>query len=124
MYVRAVLFGIRRLVSPFQTELAIDVHTTVAGLRRKALPGQENSVCETFCPLTTECLSSPRLKSGQRYRIQRVLSSYNLLIGSPLVNYLPRRPRACFGRGELIEKVVRLAENLEPVALNDLVAIR
>jgi predicted ATPase len=29
----------------------------------------------------------------------------------------PPRPRACFGRGELIEKIVGLAENLTPVAL-------
>jgi len=29
----------------------------------------------------------------------------------------PPAPRACFGRGELIEKVVRLAENLTPLAL-------
>ena len=29
----------------------------------------------------------------------------------------PPPPRDCFGRGELIEQVVRLAENLEPVAL-------
>ena len=29
----------------------------------------------------------------------------------------PPRPRACFGRDELIEKIVRLAENLTPIAL-------
>ena len=29
----------------------------------------------------------------------------------------PPAPRACFGRGELIEKIVDLAENLTPVAL-------
>ncbi|KAF9793344.1 hypothetical protein BJ322DRAFT_1034115 [Thelephora terrestris] len=29
----------------------------------------------------------------------------------------PPRPRACFGRGELIEKIVGFAENLTPVAL-------
>jgi tetratricopeptide (TPR) repeat protein len=29
----------------------------------------------------------------------------------------PPRPRACFGRGELIEKIVGLAENLTPIAL-------
>ena len=78
------------VVPPFQTEIAIDAHTMVAGVRRKAFPGQENSVCQTFCPLTTEYLSSPRLKSGQGYRIQRVLSPYKP-IASPLVNYLPRR---------------------------------
>ena len=29
----------------------------------------------------------------------------------------PPRPRACFGRGELIESVVGLAENMDPIAL-------
>ena len=35
----------------------------------------------------------------------------------PLGELPPPAPRACFGRGELIDKVVRFAENLEPVAL-------
>ena len=29
----------------------------------------------------------------------------------------PPAPRACFGRGELIEKVIKIAENFEPIAL-------
>ena len=29
----------------------------------------------------------------------------------------PPAPRACFGRGGLIEEIVSLAENLQPVAL-------
>ena len=35
----------------------------------------------------------------------------------PLGELPPPAPRACFGRGDLIEKVVRLAETLEPIAL-------
>ena len=35
----------------------------------------------------------------------------------PLGEMPPPAPRACFGRDELVEKVVGLAENLEPVAL-------
>ena len=35
----------------------------------------------------------------------------------PLGELPPPAPRACFGRGELIDKVVRFAEKLEPVAL-------
>ena len=35
----------------------------------------------------------------------------------PLGESPPPAPRACFGRDELIEKVVGLAENLEPIAL-------
>src|ERR1700743_424088 len=29
----------------------------------------------------------------------------------------PPAPRACFGRGEMVEMIVRLAENLNPIAL-------
>ena len=36
---------------------------------------------------------------------------------SPLGELPPPAPRDCFGRSELIEKIVGLAENLEPVAL-------
>ena len=35
----------------------------------------------------------------------------------PLGESPPPAPRACFGRGELIEKLVGIAENLEPIAL-------
>ena len=42
-----------------------------------------------------------------------VLRLYSVLLGE----LPPPAPRDCFGREELIEKVVRLAENLEPIAL-------
>jgi hypothetical protein len=42
-----------------------------------------------------------------------VLHSYS----APLGELPPPAPRDCFGRGELIEKVVGLTENLKPVAL-------
>ena len=35
----------------------------------------------------------------------------------PLGEFPPPRPRACFGRDELIEKIVDLVENLRPIAL-------
>ena len=35
----------------------------------------------------------------------------------PLGEFPPPAPRACFGRGELIEKVIGIAENREPIAL-------
>ena len=35
----------------------------------------------------------------------------------PLGEFPPPAPRACFGRGDLIEKLVGFAENLEPIAL-------
>ena len=36
---------------------------------------------------------------------------------TPLGELPPPRPRACFGRDELVEKIVSLAENLTPIAL-------
>src|SRR5258708_10072782 len=42
-----------------------------------------------------------------------VLRFYSVPVGE----LPPPAPRGCFGRGELIEKVVGLAKNLEPVAL-------
>src|SRR5882762_3476015 len=42
-----------------------------------------------------------------------VLRSHSVPVGE----LPPPAPRDCFGRDELIEKVVGLAENLEPVAL-------
>ena len=44
--------------------------------------------------------------------------SYDRILGSvPAGELPPPAPRACFGRGELIDEVVRVAENLEPIAL-------
>ena len=42
---------------------------------------------------------------------------YLTFASSPLGESPPPAPRACFGRGELIEKIVGLAENLTPTAL-------
>ena len=43
---------------------------------------------------------------------------HNLIFASSTRGELPPpAPRACFGRGELIEKIVGLAENLTPIAL-------
>ena len=42
---------------------------------------------------------------------------YLTLVSSIIPELPPRAPRACFGRDQLIEKVVGLAENLKPVAL-------
>ena len=42
---------------------------------------------------------------------------YLIFVSSAIPEPPPRAPRACFGRDELIEKIVGLAENLTPVAL-------
>ena len=42
---------------------------------------------------------------------------YLTFVSSTLGELPPPAPRACFGRGELIERIVGLAENLTPIAL-------
>ena len=49
--------------------------------------------------------------------VQNTERPQSRLHGIRLAKVPPPAPRACFGRGELIERVVGLAENLEPIAL-------
>ncbi|KAF9644519.1 hypothetical protein BDM02DRAFT_935257 [Thelephora ganbajun] len=73
----------------FNTELAINTHMMVADMHRNALPGQGDT-------------------DGQHHSTQTSIPSGELP---------PPPPRACFGREELIEKIVGLAQNLTPIAL-------
>jgi tetratricopeptide (TPR) repeat protein len=57
----------------------------------------------------------PRLKTGRQSQLARDPASY---VTSSVPGELPPQPpRACFGRDELIEKIVRFAQGLTPVAL-------
>jgi len=56
-----------------------------------------------------------RKKPGQRSELRTDPSSY--ISSSTLGELPPPAPRACFGRGELIEKIVGLAEDLTAIAL-------
>ena len=130
MCVHLVLLGICELsTTPFQTELAINTHMVVAGthtmvadMYRNSLTGQggtsgqTSSVGVTCYPSATECLQSPRLEQGQQHLILQGPQSY-IFCSIPPGELPPPAPRVCFGRCELIEKVVGLAENLEPIAL-------
>jgi tetratricopeptide (TPR) repeat protein len=124
------------LASPFQTQLVIDTdmtaadpqtkvadtQTIVAHMNRKAsleqegTPSQKYSVGRTCYLSAPECLPSLRPKQGQRYRTawgSAVLRFHSISIGE----LPPPAPMVCFGRYELIEKVVGLAEDLNPIAL-------
>jgi tetratricopeptide (TPR) repeat protein len=98
-----------------------NTQTMVADIHRKVLAGQEGTsgqnhlVRATRDSPTPEYLPSPRPEPGQRYLIlgYTLLHSYSI----PLGELPPPAPRDCFGRDELIEKVVGFAENLKPVAL-------
>jgi tetratricopeptide (TPR) repeat protein len=61
------------------------------------------------------CLRFPRLNPGQLLRFPGI--QYLTFVSSILGESPPPRPRACFGRDELIEKIVGLAGNLTPIAL-------
>jgi len=58
------------------------------------------------------CLDSNQVSNLNCQRIHHLIFTSRTLGESP-----PPAPRACFGRGELIEKVVGLAEDLTPIAL-------
>jgi len=58
------------------------------------------------------CLDSNRVSNLNYQRIHYLIFASNPRGESP-----PPAPRACFGRGELVEKIVDLAEDLTPIAL-------
>ena len=63
--------------------------------------------------MSAHCCSDSNQVSNLNYR--RI---HNLIFASSTRGELPPpAPRACFGRGELIEKIVGLAEDLTPIAL-------
>jgi len=63
--------------------------------------------------MSTHCCSDSNQVSNLNYRW-----IHNLIFASSTRGELPPpAPRACFGRGELIEKIVGLAETLTPIAL-------
>jgi len=55
---------------------------------------------------------------GQTRLTSSTIDGSNILfVSSTLGELPPPAPRACFGRGELIERIVGLVENLTPIAL-------
>ena len=58
------------------------------------------------------CLDSNQVSNLNYHRIHYLIFASSARGESP-----PPAPRACFGRGELIEKIVDLAEDLTPIAL-------
>jgi hypothetical protein len=106
-----------------QTQLVIGTHKTVGDIHRKVLTGQEdasgqnNSACAACYPsVNTRLLiisyTQARLVMANTMG-SAVLQFNSIFLGeSP-----PPAPRDCFGRGELIGKVVGFTENLKFVAL-------
>src|SRR5258705_512578 len=91
-------------------------------IRHNALPVQEGTDHPQKSASTTPThpkiirLLLPRLNPG-RYLLALSGFAVSIYNSVPLGELPPPPPRACFGREELIEKIVGLAENLDPIAL-------
>ena len=122
--VRSIIFTRLSLTFPSQTELAMnthvtvsDVHHDVSGIRhnmskiQEEISGQARSVGATFYP-TTDAYH-PQTQAI----LDTMQSTVSLSHSVPPGELPPPPPRACFGRDELIEKIIDLAENLTPIAL-------
>ncbi|KAF9791220.1 hypothetical protein BJ322DRAFT_436311 [Thelephora terrestris] len=121
---------INKILQIFNTELAIDTNVAVSGTYnivsgvQNIVSGTHNVVLDTHnVALETQNVvsKSHNLLSDIHQTIakqQEASNGQNLPAhASARGESPPRPPRACFGRDELIEKVVNLAGNFEPVAL-------
>ena len=118
--VRQGIVNTHGIVSEIQHNV-VDTHTIVSDIHRNMLAGQESPGSPPHMVSTTPSINDRRLTIPQ---IQTsppistttespVLPSYNTSPGE----VPPPPPRACFGRDELIEKIIVLARNLTPIAL-------
>ena len=100
----------------------MNTHVTVTNIHQDVLKIREE-IGGQVRPVSTSridpsikvgCLQLLRSKKGQKLRLPMNPAPYfvSSLHGEP-----PPPPRACFGRDNLIEKIVSLAENLTPIAL-------
>jgi len=114
MKTHAVVSGVQRDVA--------DTHTMVSEIRREMLGSREGSddqrrsVSDTdhvYHQMHSHCRpESNQVSNPNRQRI-RYLKFTCRMSGEPP----PPAPRACFGRGELIDEIVGLVENITPIAL-------
>ena len=94
-----------------------DIHHDVSKIREE-IGGKVRPVSTNFiqpisnCEDTHSCLGSNQVSSTNYQGGQRLTFISSILGESP-----PPPPRACFGRDDLIERIVGLAEDLTPMAL-------
>jgi len=84
-------------------------------LKREEGTDNQNLTVSDNPALDVANLPPPRLKTGQRSRLP--MSQWLIFESSESGESPPPPPRAFFGRDELIEKIVGLAEDLTPIAL-------
>ncbi|KAF9792146.1 hypothetical protein BJ322DRAFT_16655 [Thelephora terrestris] len=100
---------LNKILQIFRTELAIDTNVTASGTH-KIVSDTQNVVSKSHNLLSDihqTMVKQQEVSDGQDPPAHTSVRGESL----------PRPPRACFGRDELIEKVVGLAESLEPFAL-------
>ncbi|KAF9791217.1 hypothetical protein BJ322DRAFT_435798 [Thelephora terrestris] len=121
---------LNKILQIFNTELAIDTNVAVSGTYN-IVSGTHNIVSGTHNIVsdTQNVVSDTQNVVSDTHNvvsdIRRIVAKQQeasdgqdpLTHRSARGESPPRPPRACFGRDELIDKVVGLAENLEPVAL-------
>ena len=107
------------LVALFQTELAIDTNIVVAGTH--AVVSDTHTVVGDTHTMVADIHRSVLTGHGDTQARSGMLNSawfeVSRFHSASLGELPPPAPRDCFGRRELIEKVVGLAQSLEPIAL-------
>ena len=99
----------------------VNTHTLVSDIHDKILENkggidnEHHSVSTVFYLSSTDCLSS--LGSNQVGNLKHCVVHNLTCTSSTPPGEVPPPPLPCFGRDELIEKIVGLAENLTPIAL-------
>ena len=127
--VRSVNFTWSSLIVPSQTELAVNTHVAVSDIRHDVSKIHQNvskiqeeidqvrSVSASYIQSidTKRMLTAAQVQTRSAIlvtAIQYLTFAFSIPGESP-----PPPPRVCFGRDELIEKIVGLAENFTPLAL-------
>jgi len=106
------------LTASFQTELALSTHTIVSDMHQNILKGSEGANDRNLSVSNVSSSAHHRISSDNQLGSDLIsdLEFNETAILRLCVGYLgespPSPPRACFGRDELIEEIVGLAENL------------
>ncbi|KAF9647692.1 hypothetical protein BDM02DRAFT_3261539 [Thelephora ganbajun] len=96
---------LNKILHVFNTELAVNAHVMVASIR------------DDVSRIREEIGDQVRSAQTRSTTSNIMESTVSLLHSIPPGELPPPPPRACFGREELIEKVVGLTQNLTPIAL-------
>ena len=104
-----------------QTELAMDTHFMVVDIHRNVMTGRDDGQVRSRSVGVLFALNRGQdddiSQAQTKLAISETTESTVSRSHSVAFGELPPFPKACFGRDELVEKIVGLAESLEPIAL-------